>query len=252
MLDEESQVIAIVLSGIFFAGLMSFFVIAMVFIHRQRQTLARQRLEQVQAEHERILLGIENEIQQETLTQVGRELHDNIGQLLSLMKLNLNSSKPEKQAEGRSMVNQVIQEVRSLSKTLNLDWVESVTIEGFLALQLEKIRSTGFCQTELSYVRPLPELPKDKKIILIRVMQECLNNTLKHAEPKRIEVRISVPSPGKARLLIQDDGVGFDSKVPSQGSGMGNLANRMKTIGGSFVLSSKPGAGTKIDLEFPV
>ncbi|MBN7810028.1 histidine kinase [Algoriphagus sp. H41] len=252
MLDQESQVIAIVLSGLFFAGLMSVFVVAMVFIHRQRQDLARQKLNQVQAEHEKTLLSIENEIQQETLAQVGRELHDNIGQLLSLTKLNLNSSKPEKQAEGRSMLGQVIKEVRSLSKILNLDWVESLTLEDFLAQQLEKIQSTGFCQTDLRSDQSLPELPKETKIVLFRVIQECLNNALKHAEPKQISVRISLPSVEKVLLVIQDDGLGFDSSIPSQGSGMTNLANRMKTIGGSFLLNSKPGAGTKIILDFPI
>ncbi|GAB3227981.1 histidine kinase [Algoriphagus aestuariicola] len=252
MLDQESQVIAIVLSGIFFAGLMSVFVVAMVFVHRQRQDLARQKLNQLQAEHEKTLLSIENEIQQETLSQVGRELHDNIGQLLSLTKLNLNSSKPEKQAEGLSMLGQVIKEVRGLSKILNLDWVEALTLEDFLAQQLEKIQSTGFCQTELQSDLPLPGLPKEKKIVLIRVIQECLNNALKHAEPKQISVRISLPSAEKALLVIQDDGRGFDASIPSQGSGMSNLSSRMKAIGGSFLLTSKPGAGTKIILDFPI
>ncbi len=250
MLDQESQVIAIVLSGIFFAGLMSVFVIAMVFFHRQRQALARERLRQVQAEHDRILLGIENEIQQETLAQVGRELHDNIGQLLSLTKLNLNSSKPEKQAEGRSMVNEVIKEVRALSKTLNLDWVESLSIEDFIRQQLDKIQATGFCETTLQSDHSLAELKKEEKLILIRVVQECLNNAIKHAQPDRIDVRIC--GKGSLRCIeIQDTGVGFDTSLPSKGSGMSNLAKRMQTIGGSFAISSSPGSGTKVVLEFP-
>ncbi|GAA0877802.1 hypothetical protein GCM10009119_07700 [Algoriphagus jejuensis] len=251
MLEEEHQVIAIVLSGIFFAGLMSVFVVAMVFFHRQRQDLARQKLNQVQAEHEKILLDIENEIQQETLAQVGRELHDNIGQLLSLAKLNLNSSKIEKHAEGRNMVNEVIKEVRALSKSLNLDWVESISIDEFIGQQLGKIQATGYCQTELHCDYSLPELQKDKKIVLIRVIQECLNNAIKHASPDHIVIRITSASPGRAQLMIEDDGLGFDPSLPSQGSGMTNLTNRMNTIGGSFALSSNPGQGTKITLDFP-
>ena len=104
MNPTEDQIYVIIFSTLFLGGLMSTFVIAMVFIHRQRQAQNKQKLEQIKSEHEKTLLNIENEIQQETLTYVGRELHDNIGQLLSLAKLYLGSSKPEKQQEGKETI----------------------------------------------------------------------------------------------------------------------------------------------------
>ena len=250
MLSEENQVIAIVLSGTFFAALMSVFVVAMLLLHRQRQNLNKQKLNQVQAEHEKMLLDIENEIQQETLAQIGRELHDNIGQLLSLAKLNLNSSKPEKQVEGKEYVNQIIKEVRALSKTLNLDWVESVSLDDFISQQLEKIQSTGYCNTSLQSDQSFRELTKDQKLVLIRVIQECLNNAIKHAQPDRIDIRITKSSQSRS-IEIRDDGVGFDTTQKSNGSGMYNLSKRMETIGGKFYLTSNLGKGTQIILELP-
>ena len=86
---------------------------------KQRQAQNKQKLDQIKSEHEKTLLNIENEIQQDTLSHVGRELHDNIGQLLSLAKLYLGSSKPEKQQEGKETINQVISEVRALSKNVS-------------------------------------------------------------------------------------------------------------------------------------
>ena len=115
MSEVESPIIPLIFAGIFLAIIMSTFVIAMVVLHRQRQVQNRQKLDQIKIEHEKILLNIENEIQQETLTQVGRELHDNIGQLLSLAKLNFGSIKPEKHLAGRELLSQIIQEVRGLS-----------------------------------------------------------------------------------------------------------------------------------------
>ena len=147
MSEQENQFLLILFGGIFFAFLMSIFVVAMVVLHRQRQVQNRQKLDRIQAEHEKMLLNVENEIQQETLAHIGRELHDNIGQLLSLAKISLHSAKPEKQVEGKEYINQIIKEVRALSKTLNMDWVESVTLDDFILQQLEKIQSTGFCQT---------------------------------------------------------------------------------------------------------
>jgi two-component system NarL family sensor kinase len=251
MNQPDNQLYIIIFSTIFLGGMMSTFVVAMVFIHRQRQAQSREKLNQVQAEHEKMLLNIENEIQQETLAQIGRELHDNIGQLLSLAKLSLNSSKQEKQAEGREYVNEVIKEVRALSKTLNLDWVESITLDDFIYQQLQKIQATGFCQTSLKSDGSFQELGKEEKLVLIRVIQESLNNAIKHAQPSNIAVHIC-KNDRTRKIEISDDGVGFDTTQKSPGSGMYNLTKRMQTIGGKFYLTSVVGKGTQINLELPL
>lgn len=251
MSEQENQFLLILFGGIFFAFLMSAFVIAIVFIHRQRQVQNRQKLDHLKSEYEKTILNIENEIQQETLTHIGRELHDNIGQMLSLAKLNLNSIKPEKQAEGKAYINQIIKEVRLLSKTLNLDWVESVSLDDFIRLQLDKIQGTGFCQTSFDSDLSFQELKKDQKLVLIRVIQECLNNAIKHAQPDNISIQLS--KKGSFREInILDDGLGFDTNQKSAGSGMVNLAKRMETIGGKFKLTSIVGKGTHITLLLPI
>lgn len=250
MSEQESQFLLILFGGIFFAFLMSLFVVAMVFLHRQRQVQNRQKLDQIKAEHEKTLLNIENEIQQETLTHIGRELHDNIGQLLSLAKLNFGSAKPEKHAEGRIILNQIIKEVRGLSKTLNIDWVEAITLDDFFEQELKKIQATGFCETTFENSINNFELTKDQKLVLIRVTQECLNNAIKHASPDSIDVKIYQNGKGKYINII-DDGKGFDVTIPSKGSGMTNLKKRMETIGGEFHLTSVVGKGTEIKLLLP-
>jgi two-component system NarL family sensor kinase len=250
MSEQESQFLLILFGGIFFAFLMSLFVVGMVVLHRHRQVQNKQKIIQIRSEHEKTLLNVENEIQQETLAQIGRELHDNIGQLLSLAKLNLNSSKPEKQTEGREYLNQIIKEVRALSKTLNLDWVESVSLDDFIRQQLEKIQSTGFCQTVLESDGSFFKLSKDQKLVLIRVIQECLNNAIKHAQPDHIKIQISKNNHSR-RIEIRDDGAGFDPSQAPTGSGMSNLKKRMETIGGRFHLTSEVGKGTTVKLELP-
>lgn len=251
MSEQESQFLLILFGGIFFAFLMSVFVVAMVVLHRQRQNQNRQKLDRIQAEHEKILLNVENEIQQETLSHIGRELHDNIGQLLSLAKISLHSTKPEKQAEGKEYMNHIIKEVRALSKTLNLDWVESVSLDDFILQQLEKLQTTGFCQATFESDQSFLDLKKDQKLVLIRVIQECLNNAIKHAQPNKITIGIT--GNGTTRKIeIIDDGKGFDTNQQSQGSGMFNLKKRMETINGNFSLKSRVGEGTQITLELPI
>jgi signal transduction histidine kinase len=243
MPEESSAIITMILASVFLAALMSCFVIAMVVLHRQRQVQNRQKMDQIKSEHEKTLLNIENEIQQDTLNHVGRELHDNIGQLLSLAKLNFGSVKPEKHTAGRELLSQIIQEVRSLSKTLNLDWVEEITLEEFIEQQLYKIKTTGFCETKLELNAPLNNLKKDEKLVLIRVIQETLNNAIKHALPDQIEIKV-LSSGNRKQITIQDNGKGFDTSQKSTGSGMTNLAKRMETIGGEFHIESELGKGT--------
>lgn len=250
MSEESSTIVTMIIASVFLAALMSFFIIAMVVLHRQRQVQNRQKLSQIKIEHEKTLLNIENEIQQETLTHIGRELHDNIGQLLSLAKLNFGSIKPGKQEEGKLILNQVIQEVRGLSKTLNLDWVESISLNEFILEQLKRIQNTGFCETTLDADFELVDLPKDQKLVLIRVIQESLNNSIKHACPDKILIKMRESKEGK-HIWIIDDGKGFDSLQNSNGSGMFNLKKRMETIGGKFKLTSTVGKGTEITLTLP-
>lgn len=250
MSEQESQIALIFFGGAFLVIIMSTFIISMVVLHRQRQVQNRQKLDQIKSEHEKTLLNIENEIQQETLTHIGRELHDNIGQLLSLAKLNFGSAKPEKHSEGRIILNQIIKEVRGLSKTLNIDWVESISLSDFIKQELAKIQATGFCETTIDNSVEDFNLSKDQKLVLIRVIQECLNNSIKHASPRKIDVKIYQNGKGKIIRII-DDGRGFNQSVQSKGSGMTNLKKRMETIGGEFQLTSVVGKGTEIKLLLP-
>lgn len=249
-METEEQIYVMIYSTIFLGGVMSTFVVAMIFIHRQRQNQNKQKMEQLKADYEKTLVDIENEIQNETLAHIGRELHDNIGQLLSLAKLNFNSARPEKKSEGQNILNQVIQEVRGLSKRLNLDWVEETSLEEFIQQQLKKIESTGFCQTKLHNDGVSLELSKDHKLVLIRVIQEVLNNAIKHAAPNTIEIILQRNGVGNI-IRISDDGKGFDTTKASQGSGMSNLKKRMLTIGGQFHISSQLEKGTEIKLSLP-
>jgi signal transduction histidine kinase len=250
MSEESSAIVTMIIASVFLAALMSFFIIALVVLHRQRQVQNRHKIDQINLEHEKTLLNIENEIQQETLTHIGRELHDNIGQLLSLAKLNFGSIKEKKQEEGKEILSQAIQEVRGLSKQLNLDWVESISINEFVEQQLQRIENTGLCKTSLEADFELVDLPKDQKLVLIRVVQESLNNAIKHASPDEILIRILMNN-NRKQIIIIDQGKGFDISQKSSGSGMFNLKKRMETIGGAFELTSVIGKGTEIILTLP-
>ena len=222
----------------------------MVIYHRQRQIQNQQKVASMKAAYENTILNVEKEIREDVLTHVGRELHDNVGQLLSLAKLNLSSSNVEKVHEGKVLINEIIREVRSLSKSLNLDWVDSITLEDFIKKELSKLESAEFCKVSYKSSGEPLHLSKEKKLVLIRIIQECLNNALKHAAPSLIEVNVH-GSPSAAEIIVKDDGKGFEMNVAKDGLGLHNLKNRMATIGGKIRIKSRVDEGTEIILILP-
>ncbi len=251
MEKDGTDLFVIILLGFFLMLLMVSFIVIMVIYHRSRQIQNQQKVENLHAAYEKTILDVEKEIREETLAHVGRELHDNIGQLLSLTKINLSSSKPEKIQESRHLISQTIKEVRTLSKTLNLDWVEGITLENFIQSELKKVEQTGLCKVSFLKAGEEVALKKESKLVLIRVVQECLNNAMKHAQPGKIEISLTT---GQKNFMIRirDDGEGFDTSSKSTGLGLFNLNKRMATIGGSVDIKSELGKGTEIKLLLPI
>ncbi|MCR9016905.1 sensor histidine kinase [Aquiflexum gelatinilyticum] len=250
MENDGSDLFLIILLGFFLMIVMVSFIVIMVVFHRQRQIKNQQLVKEIQAEYEKTILNVEKELREDILSYVGRELHDNVGQLLSLAKMNLSSSKPEKVSEGKGIVNEIIHEVRALSKSLNLDWVEKISLEDYIQRELKKLESSEFCKVVFHQSGDILHLEKDKKLVLIRIIQESLNNAIKHAQPKMIEISIDSDT-SRSLIKVIDDGKGFDYTGESSGSGIYNLKNRMATIGGEMKLHSIPGKGTEIKLILP-
>jgi two-component system NarL family sensor kinase len=251
MENNGSDLFVIILLGFFLMLIMVSFIIIMVIYHRQRQIKNQQKVESIKAAYENTILNVEKEIREDILSYVGRELHDNVGQMLSLAKLNLSSSKAEKVYEGKILINEIIKEVRSLSKSLNLDWVESITLEEYIKMELGKLESTEFCKVAFQNNGNPLQLSKEKKLVLIRIIQESLNNSIKYAQPSLIEITVNSDN-SKSEIAIKDDGKGFVVSNNSEGSGMYNLKNRMTTIGGELLVHSKIGKGTEIKLILPL
>lgn len=252
MQSNSIELFFVLVSGIFLMFIMSGFIVAIVIIHRQRQVKNSHRIELMKADYEKTILNVEKEIREETLLYISQELHDNIGQMLSLAKLILNNPEPSALIEGEKLVNQIIKEVRNLSKSINRDYIRDLKFLDFLNEELNKIEKSGFCRTELIQVHSSVEIPdENKKLILIRVVQECLNNAIKHASPAWIRIHVNRIDT-QLEITITDDGVGFDTNQDSQGLGLRNLQSRMNAIDGEISFQSEPQKGTEIKISVAI
>ena len=227
---------------------------------RQRETVREKRI--LKENYERELLQSQLEIQNHTLQQIAEELHDNIGQLLTVAVMRLNAleddveepSEKESVRQTRELIRTIIDDVRTLSKTLDFDTVHRFGLLPSLTLELERIQRVGRVQTHLTTAGEPYSLGEQTEIVLLRMAQESLNNALKHARARSLTVSATY-QPTTFLLAIADDGRGFDvdeamaRPLSQAGAGLSNLHRRAGLLGGTCTVVSQDGSGTRVEIR---
>jgi signal transduction histidine kinase len=237
------------------------FVIVVVFISQQQHHKYLHEKEELTNMYQQEILQTQLEIKEQTLQNISQEIHDNIGQVLSLAKLNLSTlpaieepSVATKLTNTKELVSKAIQDLRNLSKTLDSDRVSEAGLYQALRFEMEQIEKTGAFTTRVQLKGTERQLEHPKEIIIFRIAQEALNNVIKHARAQTIIVTVTYLSQ-QFLLTITDDGIGFDVpalqqiEVYQKGSGLRNMYNRAKLIGGQLSIHSVPGQGTVTSLH---
>lgn len=186
---------------------------------------------------------------------IGRELHDNINQILASARLYLSTLASQNE-ELRNMmtypmqlIESSVQEIRSLTRgyvapLCNLDLCEQVQS------LLSNVEETTNIRTSLIYQLREMEMSANLKLNLYRIIQEQINNILKHAGASTIKVTI-----GKClnylSIVIIDDGKGFDTRKKRKGIGVSNMINRVELFNGELNIESEPGKGCKVYIVIP-
>ncbi len=238
----------------FFVFMLLIFFIVITFAVRYRKRKKENETLRIQFSEQ--LLKSQLEIQEQTLQYVSRELHDNIGQVASLIKINLNTLQIDntglletKIINTKELVKQLITDLKILSSSLNGDKMNKVGLIKALQNEAEKINKTGVFTARFVQQGDIPAIHDEKAIIIYRMVQELLNNALKHSEAKEITIHANLDSNNRFILTISDNGKGFDvaeklKDMDDDGNGLLNLQKRAKVINGSIVFQSAPGKGS--------
>jgi signal transduction histidine kinase len=240
---------------IIICGIVLLLIILLVFfvvLLRKRHNFFLKEKELMQARYEQVLLQSQLEIQEQAFTQISSEIHDNIGQLLSLVRININTLKNQEDAEKIKFTDEIlgkaIADLRHLSHNLHTDHIVK---EGFTAAAqnlLSGLAQTKLYKTELSSTDDLSDLSDEKILILFRIVQEAINNIVKHAQASAIKIEIQQTNSGR-RINIIDDGIGMISNVDSNGLGLKNMVSRAKIIGANISIHSRKDEGTQVSIE---
>jgi len=198
------------------------------------------------------------ETQEQTLQNISWELHDNVGQLLSVAKMQLNMLQPDV-ANGQKtilddtseIISKSLQEIRSLSKLLNPETVKNMGLEKSIELELQRFNRLKFLDANLNIIGNEVSIDKKDEIILFRILQEFLSNTVKHSKAPKLDVTLTYTN-DNLTIKAQDFGVGFDEKEIEKGSGLINMKSRAKLIDTEFSLLSKKDKGVVLTLVYPL
>jgi signal transduction histidine kinase len=220
---------------------------------RQDTNFAQERLN-----YEQELRAIENETREDALSMIAGELHDNIGQLLTTTRLQIEKAKlirPEIASEIEPIsvsLASAIGQVRLLSHALHSDLAGSAGLLKALTSEVVRLQSLGSHQIEFIHGNEEPQLTPDQHKVAFRIAQEVINNALRHADATEILITINSPkSPGPI-LSISDNGKGFDKiQAKQKGGGLGLLNMEKPAALAQLDLSiqSTPGKGSSFTLS---
>ena len=235
----------------------SLIIIFFVVFQKRKNKLLLDKIRQ-QQEFDEEIAKTQTEIQEQTLKHIGWELHDNVGQLLAYatMQLNMLSSQVEDKVKGKveettDVIKESLKEVRSLSKSLNNDVILNIGFEQSISNELDRLKRMKFASAQLHINGQTQALANKKhEIILFRILQEFLSNSVKYSEAQNLKIVLEYV-PNKLKIIASDDGKGFDVETAKKGSGLINMQSRAELINARFDLFSKPNEGVKLTIEYP-
>lgn len=247
-MEEENQFIYLIL----LLSISVFVILIVVVILVLRNARIQIEKQQEQQFFEEQLLKSRIEISEENMRYIGRELHDNIGQLLSVagMELKMNQhflARDSSLVEVSDIISKSILELRHLSKSLNNDALLNEGLQKSIEREISRINRMGLLNAKLDYDSEV-SLTSKVELIIFRVLQEFISNTVKHASAKNLTVSIKTLN-DQTIVTAQDDGVGFDPQSVIKNSGLINIESRVKMINGDINLTSSPNEGTLLQIK---
>lgn len=226
----------------------------------QKEKLHEQQVTQLQQDKRIAAVSGILKTQEEERCRFAKDLHDGLGGLLSGVKLSLSGMK------GNQIINEenavlfqksitqldvAINEMRRVAHNMMPEALVKFGLTEAVESLCESISETGSFKVHFEKINFNERLSSDQEVVVFRMIQELINNSIKHAKCKNIIVQISRHS-NKVQFLVEDDGKGFEPELLQKSKGMGyqNLDNRVEYLKGSMSIKSSTGNGTSVMIEF--
>jgi two-component system NarL family sensor kinase len=245
-----STVIILVLTGL---------IVISLFIDQKRKYRHRQEKSEMKNNFDQELLRSHLEIQTQAFESISRELHDNVGTLISIAMVHIRSlaaplhkSEELKITEAESLLNEAMTTLKDISLSINPENISLLGWQRSFIAELERVRKTNLFTIHYEEEGAPFSIELRKQIIIFRILQETLNNILKHSNGCHIYTKVHFSSP-QLTISIKDDGKGFTSgqlQASPKGSGMKNMVARAAMLPATLTIDSSPESGTAVTLSY--
>lgn len=231
-------------------------IVLFVAMYRKRKLLYEKEKEELETAHQVAILNAKMESQYQAMQFIGREIHDNIGQKLTLASLYTKQVESkfydlskERLLEIGKIIDESLAELRQLSKSLTNPDTLQASFDELLAEEVKRVNAAGICFVSFSTDGNNGFLPPAEKHIFFRILQEFIQNSLKHAECRRIDLAISLVGK-EVHIHATDDGKGFNNHRAFAGIGLQNMERRAMQVNAELSLNSIPGKGTSLFIKW--
>src|ERR1700744_4216897 len=214
---DSNELYVVFFSATVFFVFLAGFIIYFILLYQKRQAQNKTEREILEANFRQEFLKARLEIQEQTFMHVSRELHDNVSQVLSFVKLNLamiSGTDKEYQAkinENRDLIAQVITDLRDLSKSLSFEHISKLGLVKTIENEVNKINKSGIINADLLTKGEVYALGEQRELVLFRIFQEALNNAIKHSGADQLKISLQY-IPDNFNLTVEDNGAGFSAK----------------------------------------
>ncbi|MFZ4058450.1 MAG: sensor histidine kinase [Ferruginibacter sp.] len=239
--------------------LFSTLIVFVIYKFQQKQILNSNHIIELKTNHEKQMLLSKIEMQEQTFSNISRDIHDNVGQKLSLTKLYLNTlitQVPEANVESIKdtvkILTESIEDLRDLSRSMSTDLIIANGLVKGIVWEIECLNKPCLYDIKLSITGEQIFMNSDRELIVFRIVQEVLNNIIKHAKAQKIELKLSYNTTS-LNLSIADDGIGLPKNLNVEKSnGLLNIHKRTELLQGQIKIGNNQPKGTIININIPL
>lgn len=270
MQDQYPEIYIQFLTSILLAVILIGTTVLIILLYQKRKISQKKAVQDLKSQFEKELIQTQLDIQEQLLTDVSMELHDNIGQVMLLAKVNLTLLEKQLKdaelsnlaADTKSQITKALNDITELSRSMHSDRVQNIGIFTLLHNDFESLSKKGLFK--FNYSSEIDEaieysISRDKQLTIYRTMQEVVKNIIKHAEATEVDLVIKNVE-HCISITITDNGKGInpgfknnDTMQPANnGIGITSMKKRVEWIKGSFEIGNHEPAGTKVTLLIPI
>jgi two-component system sensor histidine kinase UhpB len=197
------------------------------------------------------------QVREKERKQIGQDLHDNVNQILAAARLYAEMLKPtdardiEIRKKTVEYIGFAIEEIRKITWDLVAPSHQHKDLIQCVTQIVEDVEFTTAMNVAFTHSKGVEKIPHDKQITLLRIVQEQIKNVVKYSQASELKIFIEVRN-GKAILVIEDNGVGFDSTLCNKGIGISNMRDRVRTCNGAMDLNTTSGSGCSLKVCLPL